>query len=222
MRSKRLHALLKRGLDIAVAGSVLSVVVPLVGVAGAAVKLDSPGPMFYRSRRVGQDGRPFDLLKLRTMSAAPAAQAGPQVTASTDARITRVGRWLRRTKLDELPQLWNVVIGDVSLVGPRPEAPRYVERYPAEYEEILRVRPGLTDRATLLYVDEESILGAAADPEAFYVAEVMPRKMALYRTYVQNPSLREDVSILTETGAKVLRRLFASISAPTTPPESAP
>jgi lipopolysaccharide/colanic/teichoic acid biosynthesis glycosyltransferase len=209
-RGSRLVA--KRVTDVAVAAAALAIASPVIGAAIVAVKLDSPGPVLYRSRRLGKDAKPFDLLKLRTMSVSQADSA-PQVTAADDDRITRVGRWLRRTKIDELPQLWNVLVGDVSLVGPRPEVQRYIERYPQEYREILRIRPGLTDRATLAYVDEERVLAGQPDAEQFYIAEVMPRKIRLYLEYVRNPSLREDFAILGRTAFKLVQRVLRTARA---------
>jgi len=196
----------KRALDVALASAVLAATWPLIGLAGVAVVLDSRGPMFYRSRRVGRFGRPFDLLKLRTMADRQSASA-PLVTAGDDLRITRVGHWLRRTKIDELPQLWNVLVGDASLVGPRPEVQRYIDRHAEAYREILSARPGLTDRATLAFVDEEALLADQQDPEDYYVREVMPKKIALYLDYVRNPSLREDARIVALTASKLVRRL---------------
>lgn len=201
------YRFVKRVCDIAAAAGGLLLVWPLVGAAGLAVLLDSGTPIFYRSRRMGRHGKPFDLLKLRTMAPSK-GQKAPEVTASTDRRITRAGRWLRRTKVDELPQLWNVLVGDVSLVGPRPEVQRYIDRYPDEYAEILRVRPGLTDRATLAYVDEEQVLGMQQNPEEYYIEHVMPQKISRYLAYARNPSLLEDVKILTLTASKLFTRML--------------
>ena len=208
MNSRLIFKVTKRACDIGVSAGVLAAALPVIGIAGLAVRLDSPGPALFRSRRVGQNGRSFDLLKLRTMAVAQDASA-PQVTAGDDRRITRVGRWLRRSKLDEFPQLWNVLVGDVSLVGPRPEVQRYIDAYPEEYREILRIRPGLTDRATLEFVDEESLLAGQADPERYYVDQVMPRKLAQYLNYALTPSLLEDARILLETARRVIGRALA-------------
>lgn len=205
MNSGWTYRVAKRTADIAFAATGLAVTWPLIGAAALAVITDSPGPALYRSRRMGLGGREFDLLKLRTMRAAPAA--APLVTAASDNRITRVGRWLRRTKIDELPQLLNVVAGDLSLVGPRPEVKRYADKYPHEYSEILGVRPGITDRATLQFVDEEQLLASQSNPEEYYVTSVLPQKIDLYLRYVRNPSLVEDASILLSTAAKLARRL---------------
>jgi lipopolysaccharide/colanic/teichoic acid biosynthesis glycosyltransferase len=174
----------------------------VLAASALAVKLSSPGPVLFRQTRVGRGGRPFRILKFRSMRD---GASGPQVTAGGDDRITPVGRVLRRHKLDELPQLWNVLVGDMSLVGPRPEVQRYVERFAADYERILAVRPGITDRAALEYRDEESVLAAAADPEAAYVSTVLPAKIQLYHRYLDEMSLRTDVTLVLRTLAKLIR-----------------
>jgi lipopolysaccharide/colanic/teichoic acid biosynthesis glycosyltransferase len=154
---------------------------------------------------VGRGGVLFRIHKFRTMHLHDGA--GLQITAGGDARITRAGRWLRRTKLDELPQLIDVLAGDMSLVGPRPEVPRYMALYPPEARaRILSVRPGITDRAAIEFRDEERLLAAAADPEAAYVAQVMPVKQRHYLAYVEHHSLAGDLRILLDTVRAVLRR----------------
>ena len=201
---------MRRGVDVAVASLGLVMMSPVVALAAAAVKLDSPGPAFYSGPRVGRHGSRFQIHKLRTMRAA----AGPAVTAGDDARITRVGRLLRRTKIDELPQLWNVVKGDMSLVGPRPEDPRYVQHYTPEQRRLLAVRPGLTGPATLAFLDEEQELRGADrqndDLEARYVNDVMPRKLAIELSYLERASPMTDVAIVARTLAAILTRPFAS------------
>jgi lipopolysaccharide/colanic/teichoic acid biosynthesis glycosyltransferase len=192
----------KRGLDVVASGVGLVALAPVLAGAAIAVKLSSPGPALFRQVRVGRAGRPFRILKFRSMRV---GGSGPQVTAGNDDRITPVGRVLRRYKLDELPQLWNVLVGDMSLVGPRPEVQRYVDRFPADYERILSVRPGITDHAALEYRDEESVLAAAADPEAAYVETVLPAKIQLYHQYLDERSVRTDVTLVLRTLAKLLR-----------------
>jgi len=198
-----------RALDLAIAVPALAVASPLIAAAAIAVKLDSHGPAFYSGPRVGKDGRIFRMHKLRTMRR-DADAAGPAVTAGDDPRVTRVGRVLRRTKLDELPQLLDVVKGEMSLVGPRPEHPDFVARYTPEQRcRLLSVRPGITGPATLAYIDEEEMLqGGRA--ESIYVRSVMPRKLAIELDYLDhaNPSTR--LAILARTGAAILRRPFAS------------
>ena len=179
--------------------------VPMLGIA-LAVRLDSPGPVFFRQQRVGRHGRCFLIHKFRTMVAG-ADRAGLQVTASTDPRITRVGGFLRRWKLDELPQLLDVLAGDMSLVGPRPEVPRYVAHYPAEVRElVLGLRPGITDRASIEFRDEGRLLAEAADPERCYVEEILPRKLAYYVAYAREHSLAGDLAILLDTLAALTGR----------------
>src|SRR5262249_17896216 len=156
------------------------------------------GPVLFVQERVGRDGRSFGLLKIRTM-VADATARGPGLTMAGDPRVTRVGAWLRRRKLDELPQLVNVVRGDMSLVGPRPELPRYVAGYSARERAVLRVRPGLTDPASLAFVDEAAVLARFDDPERAYVAVVLPRKLSLSLAYLERRTLRSDLGVLART-----------------------
>ena len=150
---------------------------------------------------------PFELLKFRSMRV---GNAGPQVTAGSDPRITTVGKWLRKTKLDELPELYNVLRGDLSLVGPRPEVPRYVAKYPdADREYLQRFRPGITDPATIRFRNEEEILARASDPEKAYVEEVLPQKLAMYRAYLERASLLGDVKVLLETARVIVQPSYA-------------
>jgi lipopolysaccharide/colanic/teichoic acid biosynthesis glycosyltransferase len=196
---------LKRALDVTAAAAGLVVLGPaLVGIA-ALVKLTSPGPAIFRQERVGRDGRPFEILKFRTMTA-DAPGRGPEITRAGDARVTPVGRLLRRTKLDELPQLLNVLRGEMSLVGPRPEVPRYVARYSPEQRRVLSVRPGITDWASLAYLDEEDLLAAQADLEHGYVHEIMPRKLALNLEYLERRGFWSDIGILWQTARTLLGR----------------
>lgn len=189
----------KRCFDVVLAGLGLLVLSPLLLALAAWIKLDSPGPVFFRQVRVGRGGRTFRIHKLRTMGDAPAA-AGPEITVGVDRRITRAGRVLRHYKLDELVQLIDVLKGDMSLVGPRPEVPRYVAMYPAHLRDrVLSVRPGITDPASLEYRDEASVLAAAADPEAEYVNVVMPAKLALAARYVEQASLATDLRLIGRT-----------------------
>ncbi|QNM97361.1 sugar transferase [Chitinimonas koreensis] len=192
MRAKRVFDLL-----LAVPAALL-LLLPML-LIGCAVRLDSPGPALFRQQRIGRHGRPFAILKFRTMRHGAEGQ-GPAVTAGGDDRITRCGRWLRRHKLDELPQLFNVIGGSMSLVGPRPEVPRYVERYPAASRAlILSVPPGITARAALAYRDEEALLAGADDAERCYLERVLPAKLALDEDYVRNRSLAGDCRILLDT-----------------------
>lgn len=178
---------------------------PVLLVAAGLVAATSPGPVLFRQQRVGLNGRPFILLKIRTMRVAP---EGSQLTASDDVRITPVGRWLRRFKLDEIPQLWNVVRGDMALVGPRPEVPRYVDRSPL-WRRVLSARPGLTDPVTLRLRDEEALLASAAaggnDPESFYRERLLPWKLRGYLDYLARRSWITDLGVLGATALAVLR-----------------
>jgi len=195
----------KRSLDLVLAGGGLLVLTPLLGVIAVLIKLDSKGPVFFRQVRIGQGGRKFAIYKFRTM-VADAPLKGGQLTSAGDSRITRVGKILRETKLDELPQLLNVMRGEMSLVGPRPEVPRYVDLFRVEYQEILQVQPGITDLASLKYRSESEILGSAADPEREYVSRVLPDKIALAKEYVHRSSFWFDLSLLFRTFVKVFVR----------------
>lgn len=195
--------MIKRAIDIVGACAGLLVLSPLFLLIALAVRFDLRGPVFFRQERVGRGFRLFQLVKFRTM--VPGAdKRGPQLTAGADRRVTRVGRWLRRTKLDEIPQLFNVLRGEMSLVGPRPEVRKYVELFKKDYADLLRVRPGLTDYASLEYSREEEILGRYADPEEGYVREVLPHKIALSRQYVQESGVLADFRVIRRTIARVV------------------
>jgi lipopolysaccharide/colanic/teichoic acid biosynthesis glycosyltransferase len=195
-------AALRRLLDVTVAGMLLLVLAPLLGVLAVLVRATTTGPALFRQIRVGRNGRPFVLLKLRTMRAdAP----GPAITSGGDPRITHLGAWLRRTKLDELPQLWNVLRGDMSLVGPRPEVPHYVARYTAAQRAVLLVRPGLTDPASLAWADEAATLATFADPHRAYADVVMPQKLELSLTYLKRRTVWSDLAVMMRTVAHVAR-----------------
>ena len=198
---------MKRGFDFVIALIGLTVTSPIIAASAIAVKIDSGGPAFFSGPRVGRNGAVFHMHKLRTMRAG-ADKTGPAVTAGDDPRVTRVGRFLRRTKIDELPQLWNVVRGEMSLVGPRPEHPDYVARYTPEQRRLLAFRPGITGPAALAFIDEERILSGGGG-EARYVDDVMPRKLALELGYVERATFGSDVAILFRTAAHVVRRPFA-------------
>jgi lipopolysaccharide/colanic/teichoic acid biosynthesis glycosyltransferase len=191
--------MVKRTFDLLLASLGLALLSPLLLLIALAIKLDSPGPVFYRQQRVGRHGQMFRIHKFRTMLHNE-RDAGPQITVGSDARITCVGAALRRHKLDELPQLIDVLQGTMSLVGPRPEVPRYVALYPPELRaRVLSVRPGITDLASIAFRDESELLARAADPEREYVQVVMPRKLALAASYADAPSLAEDLRILWRT-----------------------
>lgn len=194
----------KRALDVLCSAVGLILLGPLLIVVAVLVVLDSPGPVFFRQERVGRFGRTFRIHKFRTMRHAPAA-AGPSLTVRADPRVTRVGAWLRRYKLDELPQLIDVLRGDMSLVGPRPEVPEYVAYYSdADRATVHSVRPGITDRASLEFSDESALLAPAADPHRVYVEQILPVKLRYYREYVAAHSVVGDIRIILTTIAKIL------------------
>jgi lipopolysaccharide/colanic/teichoic acid biosynthesis glycosyltransferase len=192
-------SMLKRAFDATAALLGLVLLSPLLLALALWVRLDSPGPIFFRQERVGRGGRLFRIHKFRTMVHEPGATGLP-LTVGQDARITRAGRVLRRHKLDELPQLLDVLIGDMSLVGPRPEVPRYVAHYPDHLrEKLLSVRPGLTDPASLAHLDESERLGRSSDPERTYVEEILPAKLRQAEHYVDHASLALDLRVLWRT-----------------------
>jgi lipopolysaccharide/colanic/teichoic acid biosynthesis glycosyltransferase len=194
----------RRVLDVAVSGTLLLATAPVLGLLALAVRATSPGPALFRHERVGRDGRLFHLLKFRTMVADAPARGGA-LTAPGDPRITRLGAVLRRWKLDELPQLANVLRGDMSLVGPRPEVPRYVAGYSPRQRRVLRVRPGITDPASLAYVDESAVLARFDDCERAYVEVVLPAKLALSLDYLDRRTLRSDLGLLVRTLVRIVR-----------------
>ncbi|MBL8133246.1 MAG: sugar transferase [Anaerolineae bacterium] len=195
--------MLKRLFDVGVSLAGLIVLSPILLILALWVNLSSEGPIFYRSTRVGRGGAEFKLLKFRSM-VINADKLGPAVTGARDPRITSVGRVLRRTKLDELPQLWNVLVGEMSVVGPRPEAPKYVAYYTPEQREVLRVRPGITSPASVKYRNEEAIL-TGDDWEALYIREVMPAKLAIDLDYARSASLLKDIQIILQTFLALFR-----------------
>lgn len=186
-----------RLIDVLAAAAGLLILSPLLLALALWVKLSSPGPIFYRARRVGRGGQPFHLYKFRTM-VADADRRGPGITTAGDSRITPVGRFLRRTKLDELPQLLNVLKGEMSLVGPRPEDPRYVALYNAEQQRVLQVRPGITSPASLQYRNESELL-RGRDWETVYTQEILPHKLALELDYLQKRSVWRDLGLIGQT-----------------------
>jgi lipopolysaccharide/colanic/teichoic acid biosynthesis glycosyltransferase len=189
----------KRAFDLLGASLALLLLAPLMLAIAVAIKLDSRGPVFFRQQRVGRHGALFRIHKFRSM-VADAPARGPALTIGADARITRIGRGLRRTRLDELPQLLDVLAGHMSLVGPRPELPQYVARYPAALRErALSVRPGITDPSSLQYLDEGELLARAADPEREYIDVILPRKLQCAADYAAQANLRSDLGVLLRT-----------------------
>ena len=190
--------MIKRIFDFVLSFIGLLVLSPMIIIVGVLVKMTSRSGVLYVQTRTGKNRKPFKLVKFRTMTTA-ADKKGPLITAGGDSRITGIGRILRKTKLDELPELWNVLKGDMSLVGPRPETPKYVEFHRDKWEKVLSVRPGITDFATLQFRDEESVLKEAIDVERAYIEVVLPIKLSLALQYVEHHSLGLDLKILVQT-----------------------
>lgn len=188
---------MKRAVDIAVAGLGLVITAPVCGVVAIMIKFTSAGPVVFRQERVGLHGRTFNIHKFRTMRT---DHQGPAVSSTSDPRITRIGAVLRQSKLDELPQLWDVLRGEMSLVGPRPEVPEYVEQWPDELRPlILSVRPGITDPASIQYRNESAELEMADDPTSHYLDVILPRKAKMYAEYVEKRSMSGDIKIILQT-----------------------
>jgi lipopolysaccharide/colanic/teichoic acid biosynthesis glycosyltransferase len=205
--SQRLARLAKRAMDLTIASLAVLLLGPLLGLVAVAIRRDSPGPVFYRGWRVGEGGRPFRILKFRTMYEVPESYDGPRVTARDDARITPLGHWLRDTKLNELPQFLNVIKGDMSLVGPRPEDPELAKMWSQPVrEEVLSVRPGITSPASILYRNEETLL-CAGNVLQRYFQELAPDKQRLDQLYVRYRSLCLDFDTLLWTALILLPRL---------------
>jgi lipopolysaccharide/colanic/teichoic acid biosynthesis glycosyltransferase len=200
MRGSLYERRFKRAFDIAASAGGLVVLSPVLLAIAAVMKLMDSGPLFFCQTRVGLGSKPFKMFKFRTMRA---GAGGPQITSGSDARVTRLGRLLRKAKLDELPQLFNVLRGDMSVVGPRPEVPRYVELFKSDYEFILSVKPGITDYAAVKYRDEEAALASFRDPEVGYVTKVLPDKIALYRCYIADVGFSTDLRIILATVSKI-------------------
>ncbi len=193
---------MKRLFDVFVALLGFLLLFPLFLVVALLIKLDSRGPIFFRQERIGRGFRPFYIYKFRTMFKDAPHKGGP-ITFGRDPRITRVGRFLRNTKIDELPQLINVLNGEMSFVGPRPEVRQYVELFRQDYEEILKIRPGITDLASLKYRDEPADLGKSENPEEEYLRHVLPDKMRLAKEYIERSSFLFDLTLILKTLLKL-------------------
>lgn len=197
--------MIKRAFDLVCSALGLLLLSPLLLLVAIAIKLDSPGPVFFRQERIGRHGKPFCIHKLRSMTQRQSAQAS-QITIGADARITRVGALIRRWKLDELVQLIDVFQGNMSLVGPRPEVPRYVALYPPDVASlVLSVRPGITDPASIYFRNENEWLGKAEDPEKMYRETILPEKLRLQSAYVREQSFFGDIAIILRTIASIGR-----------------
>lgn len=195
---------MKRLLDILSSALVLLLLLPFWLIIAMAIVLESRGGVFYRQIRVGKDNKDFYLYKFRTMRTG-SDQKGLLTVGERDSRITRVGYFLRKYKIDEFPQLLNVLKGDMSIVGPRPEVRKYVDMYTPEQMRVLSVRPGLTDLASIQYVHENELLAASEDPEKTYIEEVMPAKLALNLQYIDSQSVLGDIKLICKTFAAILR-----------------
>src|SRR2546427_7582365 len=193
----------RRPRALVTAGAGLVVLAPLLAVVAVLVKTEDGGPVFFRQERVGQRGRVFRMWKFRTMVADAAARGLP-LTVGGDSRVTRIGAWLRRLKLDELPQLFNVLVGDMTLVGPRPEVPCYVASYDAEQRRVLELVPGVTDEASIRYVAESALLAAALEPERVYVSEIVPDKIRLNLAYAAHATVWTDLRVILATLARLV------------------
>lgn len=200
----RSRLVVKRIFDVVLSLLCLILFSPVLLLAAIAVKLTSRGPVFYRQQRVGKNFKLFWIFKFRSMSF-QADKSGVLITAGHDPRITAVGHFLRKSKIDELPQLFNVLRGEMSLVGPRPEVSKYVEMFRAEYAELLSVRPGITDLASVEYRDESEILGQSDDPERDYTQIILPKKIAIAREYLKHVSISYDLWIIGRT----IRKIFS-------------
>lgn len=194
----------KRAFDVIMSAIGLIILSPFFLIISIMIKLDSPGPVLFKQVRVGRYERNFKILKFRTM-VTDAEKKGAQITVGRDSRITRVGHFLRKSKLDELPQLINVFIGDMSLVGPRPEVPKYTQYYTKVQKRIFELRPGITDYSSIKYRDENEILALSNDPEKTYIEEIMVDKLKLNLEYLENKSLLTDIKIIFNTLLKIIR-----------------
>ena len=197
------NRVIKRIFDITASGLGIIVLSPILLIIALIIKKESDGPVFFKQIRVGEKGRNFEILKYRTM-VVDAEKMGRQITVGNDNRITKIGGFLRKYKLDELPQLINVFKGDMSLVGPRPEVPRYVEMYNEEQRKVLDVKPGITDLASIRYRDENELLGTAEDPDDMYINTIMPDKLALNLEYINKSNVFFDIYIILKTIVKCI------------------
>lgn len=204
MRKKRPALFFKRCFDITV--SFIGIIVLLLPFAIIAIliKATSEGPVFFRQTRVGKNGKEFRIYKFRTM-VSDAEKKGLQITVGQDSRITGIGKVLRKTKMDELPQLFNVFVGQMSFVGPRPEVPHYVEMYNDYQKNVLRLRPGITELASIVYRDENGLLAESEDPEKTYIEEIMPKKIELNMKYFQKMNVFYDIYLIFKTFAAILK-----------------
>ena len=199
----KFNKVIKRIFDFVCSSLGIIVLSPILILIAIMIKTDSNGPVFFKQIRVGEKNREFEILKFRTM-VVDAEKLGRQITVGNDSRITKIGAFIRKYKLDELPQLINVLKGDMSLVGPRPEVPRYVKLYNEEQRKVLEVKPGITDLASIRYRDENELLGAAENPDEFYINIIMPDKLALNLEYINRNNIFFDIYIIIKTIIKCI------------------
>lgn len=206
LRAKKSTLVLKRIYDVIFSATGLFVLMPVFLVIAVLIKLDSPGPVFYTQARVGKDRKWFKIYKFRKMHA-NVGNRGSKLTLADDQRLTRIGSFLRKTKMDELPQAWNVLKGDMAVVGPRPETPNYVRYYNQEHYDVLKVRPGITDYASIYFIDEGSLFQKVADPETYYVETIMPQKIQMNMMYIRDMSFTTDMKIIFLTFKNIVHSI---------------
>lgn len=200
------YSYLKRFLDILLSSFVLFIFSPFFYLIIVMIKIDSPGKAFFKQTRIGHAMQPFNLIKFRTMVFSEEAKKS-EFEPGDGSRVTKIGSILRRTKIDELPEVFNVLTGDMAIVGPRPEVERYVKMYPESFQKILEIRPGLSDFASIKYRNEENILAKQSDPEYFYSKVILPEKLRLSEKYVSNVSWKIDLQIMKNTIKSILTKL---------------
>lgn len=205
LQNRKFALLCKRVFDVCVASVLAVVLLPLMLVIALVVKLDSPGKIFYKQKRVTQGGRVFNVLKFRTM-VENADKIGAKVTSKDDARITKIGKWLRKLRLDELPQIFNVLSGELSFVGVRPEVPEYVSHYTPEMYATLLLPAGVTSLTSILYKDEDKLLEGSQNPEKTYINEILPQKMKYNLEYIRNFSFWDDILVMVKTVLAVVKK----------------
>lgn len=202
LEAKKGQIILKRIFDFTCSLIGLIILSPFFLIIAIAIKMDSKGPVFFKQKRIGKNGNPFEIYKFRTM-VVDAESLGKQITVGEDPRVTRIGSFLRKYKLDEFPQLINVLIGDMSLVGPRPEVPRYVKVYNDVQRKVLLVKPGITDYASIEFRNENDILGKSNNPEEEYIKTIMPTKLDLNLKYIDEMSFLHDIKLIFQTIGRV-------------------
>lgn len=194
----------KRTFDLFFSLIGIIITIPILILVSIMINLTSKGPIIFKQERVGKNKKIFYIYKFRTMTDCDDRASDRQVTVINDQRITRIGRILRKYKIDELPQLYNVLKGDMSFVGPRPEVKKYVKFYEEEYDEILKIKPGITDLASIEYIDENTIISKYSDPEKVYIEEVLPKKLMLNKRYIEEMSIKNDILLILKTIKKII------------------